>query len=101
MSQDHGRPAPRRCQPAGKRPDDKEVMVHMMIFMVFLVGSLLGVLMGGALCVRYLRQEVAAGIGPKLGHMQYQLDTIESEVRLADATRHAELTAGCRHQHDG
>jgi hypothetical protein len=34
--------------------------------LIFLVGALLGVLMGGALCVRYLRREVAADIGPKL-----------------------------------
>ena len=32
--------------------------------LIFLVGSLLGVLMGGALCVSYLRREVAADIGP-------------------------------------
>jgi hypothetical protein len=80
-------------------------MVHMLIF---LVGSLLGVLMGGALCVRYLRREVAADIGPKLKHMQLQLDNIETELNLAIVTRHAELTAcspanphaSCRQQHD-
>lgn len=65
-------------------------MVHMLIF---LVGSLLGVLMGGALCVRYLRREVAADIGPKLKHMQLQLDNIETELNIAITTRHAELTA--------
>ena len=65
-------------------------MVHMLIF---LVGSLLGVLMGGALCVRYLRREVAADIGPKLKRMQLQLDNIETELNLAIATRHAELSA--------
>ena len=75
--------------------------------LIFLVGSLLGVLMGGALCVRYLRREVAADIGPKLKHMQLQLDNIETELNLAIATRYAELTAcspgnphaSCRHQH--
>jgi hypothetical protein len=80
-------------------------MVHMLIF---LVGSLLGVLMGGALCVSYLRREVVADIGPKLKHMQLQLDNIETELNLAIATRYAELTAcspgnphaSCRHQHD-
>ena len=61
--------------------------------LIFLVGSLLGVLMGGALCVRYLRREVAADIGPKLKHMQLQLDNIETELNLAIVTRHAELTA--------
>ena len=59
--------------------------------LIFLVGSLLGVLMGGALCVRYLRREVAADIGPKLKHMQLQLDNIETELNLAIMTRHAEL----------
>ena len=48
--------------------------------LIFLVGSLLGVLMGGALCVRYLRREVVADIGPKLKHMQLQLDNIETEL---------------------
>ena len=76
--------------------------------LIFLVGSLLGVLMGGALCVRYLRREVAADIGPKLKHMQLQLDNIETELNLAIVTRRAELTAcspanphtSCRQQHD-
>ena len=61
--------------------------------LIFLVGSLLGVLMGGALCVSYLRREVAADIGPKLKHIQLQLDNIETELNLAIATRYAELTA--------
>ena len=52
--------------------------------LIFLVGSLLGVLMGGALCVRYLRREVAADIGPKLKHMQLQLDNIETELVMGD-----------------
>lgn len=77
--------------------------------LIFLVGSLLGVLMGGALCVRYLRQEVAADIGPKLKHMQLQLDNIETELNLAITMRHAELSAcsssspsgSCRYRHDG
>ena len=61
--------------------------------LIFLVGALLGVLMGGALCVRYLRREVADDIGPKLKRMQLQLDAIEAELNLAIATRHAELSA--------
>jgi hypothetical protein len=80
-------------------------MVHMVIFVV---GALLGVLMGGALCVRYLRREIADDIGPKLKRMQLQLDNIEAELNLAITTRHAELSAcspgnpqaSCRHQHD-
>ncbi len=76
--------------------------------LIFLVGALLGVLMGGALCVRYLRREVAGDIGPKLKRMQLQLNNIETELNLAIATRHAELAAcspgntqaSCRHPHD-
>jgi hypothetical protein len=59
--------------------------IHML---VFLVGALLGALLGGALCVRYLRQEVAANIGPKLQHIQLQLDNIQAELNLAITTRH-------------
>ena len=76
--------------------------------LIFLVGALLGVLIGGALCVQYLRREIAADIGPKLKHVQLQLDNIETELNLAIATRHAELSAcspgnprtSCQHQHD-
>ena len=57
--------------------------------LVFLLGALLGALMGGALCVRYLRQEVAANIGPKIQHIQLQLDNIQAELNLAITTRHA------------
>lgn len=63
-----------------------------MVLLIFLVGALLGVLIGGALCVRYLRQEVAGNIGPKLQRMQLQLDTLESAMNLALVTRHAELS---------
>ena len=76
--------------------------------LIFLLGALLGVIAGGALCVRYLRREIAGDIGPKLKHMQLQLDNIETELNLVIATRHAELSASspsgphanCRHQHD-
>ena len=62
----------------------------MLIF--FLVG-LLGVLVGGTLCVAYLRQEIAAGIGPKLRRVELQLETIESQLNLAIMTRYAELSS--------
>ena len=64
-----------------------------MVLLIFLVGALLGILIGGGLCVRYLRQEVAASVGPRLARMQVQLDTIESTVNLALETRRAELSA--------
>jgi hypothetical protein len=77
--------------------------------LIFLVGALLGVLMGGALCVRYLRREVTDDISPKLKRMQLQLDNIETELNLVITTRHAQISqcspgnpnASCRHQHDG
>jgi hypothetical protein len=69
-----------------------------MIPLIFLVGALLGVLIGGAICVRYLRQEVAGDIGPKLRRMQLQLDNLESAINLALVTRHTEL--GNRPPHD-
>lgn len=61
--------------------------------LIFLVGTLLGVIAGGSLCVRYLRREIAGDIGPKLKHVQLQLDIIQSELLLISATRHAELSA--------
>ena len=65
----------------------------MLIFLLFLVGVLLGVFAGGALCVGYLRREIADDIGPKLKRMQLQLDNIETEMNLAITMRHAELSA--------
>lgn len=59
--------------------------------MLFLLGTLTGVLMGGALCVRYLRHEIAADIGPRLRRLQLQLDNLESAMNLALVTRYAEL----------
>jgi hypothetical protein len=61
--------------------------------LIFFLGILLGVLLGGTLCVTYLRQEIAAGIGPKLRRVELQLDTIESQLSLAAMTRYAELGA--------
>jgi hypothetical protein len=65
----------------------------MLIILVGLIFLLLGVLMGGALCVCYLRREIADDIGPKLKRMQLQLGNIETELNLAITTRHAELSA--------
>jgi hypothetical protein len=62
-----------------------------MTIMIFVVGALLGILAGGALCVRYLRREVAADIGPRLRRIELQLGTLESATNLALFTRYAEL----------
>jgi len=61
--------------------------------LIFFLGILLGMLLGGTLCVTYLRQEIAAGIGPKLKRVELQLETIESQLNLAAMTRYAELSA--------
>jgi hypothetical protein len=61
--------------------------------MVFLVGALLGIVMGCALCVHYLRQEIAADIGPALKRVELQLDNIETQLNLTIMTRYAELNS--------
>jgi hypothetical protein len=60
--------------------------------MIFILGTLIGILAGGALCVRYLRQEVAGDIGPRLHRIQAQLDNLQGEINLALATRLAEIS---------
>jgi hypothetical protein len=61
--------------------------------LVFFLGVLLGVLFGGMLCAAYLRQEIAASVGPKLRGVELQLSTIENLLGLAVETRRAELYA--------
>jgi hypothetical protein len=51
--------------------------------LIFLVGVLLGALFGATLCVRYLRQEIAANVGPRLRQIQLQLDSLQAELNLA------------------
>jgi len=63
-----------------------------MLVLIFLVGILLGVLGGGAVCVRYLRREIAADIGPCLRRMQLQLDNLDAAVNLALMSRYVELS---------
>ena len=59
--------------------------------LMFLLGALIGVLAGGAMCVRYLRHEIAADICPRLRRLQAQLDSLESAVNLALITRYQEI----------
>jgi hypothetical protein len=59
---------------------------------IFTMGMLLGVLGGGAVCVRYLRHEIAADIGPQLRRMHGKLDNLEAAVNLALMTRYADLS---------
>jgi hypothetical protein len=64
-----------------------------MVMLVFLLGLLLGTLMGGALCVRYLRREIVANVGPQLRQLNSKVDTLESVLNLALVTRYTELTS--------
>lgn len=67
--------------------------MFMLIFLIFLVGLLLGAVAGAMLCVRYLRQEIAGNVGPQLRRIQGQLDTLAAEINLVLETRHAEISA--------
>jgi hypothetical protein len=64
-----------------------------MTVLIFTVGALLGLLMGALLCIRFIRQEVAGDIGPRLRRIQVQLDALEAEVGLVIGTRYTEVTA--------
>jgi hypothetical protein len=57
----------------------------------FLVGLQLGALIGAFFCVRYLRRELSADIGPKLRRMPAQLDSLEAALNLAVLSHYAEL----------
>jgi hypothetical protein len=56
-----------------------------------LLGVLMGVLAGMFLSARYLRQEIAANIGPRLAHIERQLEILRSELNFDAATRLARL----------
>jgi hypothetical protein len=63
-----------------------------MVMLIFLLGLLLGILIGGAICVRYLRREIAANVGPQLRQLNLKVETLESVLNLALLTRHTEST---------
>jgi hypothetical protein len=58
---------------------------------VILLGLLIGMLIGSVACARYLRQEIAANIGPRLRIIEQQLDSLHAEVTLATEVRLTEL----------
>ncbi|MFY9863891.1 MAG: hypothetical protein WAK58_08750 [Trebonia sp.] len=64
-----------------------------MVVLTFLTGLLLGTLIGGAFCVRYLRREITANVGPQLRQLNYKIEALESVLNLALVTRHAELAS--------
>jgi hypothetical protein len=68
--------------------------------LIFLLGALLGVILGSMLCVGYLRREIAADIGPRLKGIQLQLDNIEAAQNLAMTTRYSELITKSAHHEE-
>ena len=62
-----------------------------MSVLIFLIGALLGLVLGAALCVRYLRQELTARVGPTMDLVLLKLDNVHSAVNVALANWHAEL----------
>jgi hypothetical protein len=70
----------------------KPEQAGVIYVLIFLVGSMSGVIVGLALCARYFSSEMAANIGPRLKHVELQLDTIQAELNLAITDRLSELT---------
>lgn len=69
------------------------VLGVQMLILIFVIGALLGILVGGGLCVRYLRREITADIGPQLRQINLRIETIESVLNFAVVNRYAELAA--------
>lgn len=63
-----------------------------MIVLIFIAGALVGALAGALACVRYIRQEMMADIGPGLRRLQIQVDNLETEIRLTVTAWLAELS---------
>lgn len=60
--------------------------------MIILLGLLMGLVIGAAVSARYLRQEITANIGPRLRHIELQLETLRAELNLATEARLATLS---------
>jgi len=60
--------------------------------LILIEGLQLGVLAGGAVCLRYLRRQASSDPGPQVRRIQGQLDTLETAVNLALMTRYADLS---------
>lgn len=61
---------------------------------MFLLGMLVGTVAGCLICIRYLRREIAADIGPRLRRIERQLDNVETAVNLGMVTRYADMAGG-------
>jgi uncharacterized membrane-anchored protein YhcB (DUF1043 family) len=64
----------------------------VVVKVLILVGLLMGLVIGAGVCARYLRQEVAANIGPRLRQIEMQLDIMRAEMNLAAEARLAALS---------
>lgn len=63
----------------------------MLTALTFLIGALLGLVGGAITCVRYIRQELTAQIGPNLDLLQLRVANLQSTVDLLLSTRHIDL----------
>jgi hypothetical protein len=61
--------------------------------LIFIEGLQLGMLITGAVHVRYLHRERSADVSPQLRRIQLQLDNLETATNLALVTRYAEIGA--------
>ena len=62
-----------------------------VVLMGILLGVLMGLLGGMAVCARFLRQEIAANIGPRLQRIERMLECLQAEIALDAETRLAAL----------
>jgi hypothetical protein len=67
--------------------------LEVIKMLLFVLGLLLGVLIGGALCARYVRREMTANVAPQLRQLGLKVETLESVLNLALLTRQTELTS--------
>ena len=63
----------------------------MILLLIIFSSVLLGVTLGGAVCIRYLRQEMTARIGPTMDLVLLKLDNTQSAVNLTLTNWQAEL----------
>jgi hypothetical protein len=66
-----------------------------------ILGLFIGLAAGAGVCARYLRQEVAANLSPRLRHIEQQLDILRAEVNLATEVRLAALSRHVDPNHPG
>jgi hypothetical protein len=63
-----------------------------MLALIFILGMLLGTLMGGVVCLRLFRQQVTGEFDPRLRQMQLQLNSVETAINVALMTHYDEIS---------